>query len=352
MNYRPPFIHPVDLTGGLRFFGPDLRQAVDVSLALVDWQCVLNDKREMEGTFLDFLLRHVVYRAKESVRNQYCHTHNWLSATLQNYLADAEKDWDDVVNYLSRSFRTSNLSANTLIVPYHDRGHWSVFVLEKSRTYHADPAHQFHKGLEVDNFLFLVHMGWATAKGVKVGSPEWRQWQSRKPIRLPLPNQREAWECGFVACLGFWQYLIGRGERVEAEQDAVTRMQYLDWEGTKAHRWFMQALYTEIVEPLPLYDPPNLSAQGTVEFGSASPDVVFVEGSGKPKKKVVQPLGVLGTVGARQLEDFNVLRNPPLHLRRRKTTTGREGAEKPKGQKPEKGAKAAKAGKGATRRRG
>ena len=78
-------------------------------------------------------------------------------------------------------------------------------------------------------------------------------------IRLPVSNQRESWECGFMACLGFWQYLIGRGGRHEAEEDAVTnRLRYLDSHGTKAYRWFMQVLYTEIVAPLPFHDAPNL----------------------------------------------------------------------------------------------
>ena len=75
--------------------------------------------------------------------------------------------------WLSKVLRSSTDWENTLVVPYHDKDHWSIFVIELSQMYHVDLVFGFHTSRYVKNFVFLVHLGWALARGIIVGSDLW-----------------------------------------------------------------------------------------------------------------------------------------------------------------------------------
>lgn len=298
---------------------------MDISIELKDWECVLEDKKEMEGCFLDLLLRHIVFWAAPNVREQYHVAHNWMSQEMQLFLDGRNKGWDDLVSWVARSVRSKTMTENTLIVPYNDRGHWSVFIVEEDWTYHSDTLSELHEGPTARNFLYLVHMGWALARGVEVNSAAWREWQERQPIRLNVPLQADLWECGYMASLGFWQYLQSRGSSRFADRERVTTGAYRIWDGRKAYRWFMQALYLELVAPLPFHEVPNFSGRAPGCMIDDE-DTVIVEGATTGSKKP-RAVGIAATVKTRRLEDFNVLYTP-------KHTELPLGAEKPKPSKP------------------
>jgi hypothetical protein len=194
---------------------------VDLSLALVDWDCVLTDKSEMEGTFLDVVVRHVVFRANPEIRCQYHFASNWISRQLQLQLNDNAQTWDRIGAWLTKVLRSSTGSENTLVAPYHDKGHWSLFVVDSSRTYHLDPLPGVHSGRHTKNFIFLLHVGWALAKGLELGSDPWVAILKRSAFVVPAPSQKENWECGFAACMMFWQFMMDRGSRLEADVNCI-----------------------------------------------------------------------------------------------------------------------------------
>jgi hypothetical protein len=158
---------------------------VDLSLALVDWNCVLTDKSDMEGTFLDVVVRHVVFRANPEIRCQYHFASNWISCQLQLQLNDNAKTWDRIGAWLTKVLRSSTGSENTLVASYHDKGHWSLFVVDSSRTYHLDPLPGVHSSRHTKNFIFLLHLGWALAKGFRARQRPVGRYLEALSVRCP-----------------------------------------------------------------------------------------------------------------------------------------------------------------------
>jgi hypothetical protein len=214
---KPLGCTPKDTADAIRLFGGDHRKVVDLSLCMSEWKYLLEDGAKMEGTFLDVALRHCAFRADHDVRCQYHFTHNWISRNLQMQLNTEGRTWDAIGAWLSEVLRSSTGWENTLVVPYHDKDHWSIFIIELSRTYHLDPLHGLHSDRYVKNFVFLVHMGWALAKGVVIGSDPWHSILKHQPFEVPAPKQQENWECGYAACVMFWQFMIERGSRLESD---------------------------------------------------------------------------------------------------------------------------------------
>ena len=88
-----------------------------ISLNQEDWGCILQDGRELDDSLMDFLLRHIVYRADPKVRQHYALTHNWMSNCMQSKL-DGTSSWDEVVYYIYRTVHTVSGLEDTLVVPY------------------------------------------------------------------------------------------------------------------------------------------------------------------------------------------------------------------------------------------
>jgi hypothetical protein len=143
-----------------------------------------------------------------------------------------------VGTWLSKVLRSSTSWKSTLVVPYHDKDHWSIFVNELSRTYNLDPLPGLHTGRYVKNFIFLVHLGWALARGVVVGSDPWHSILKRQPFGVPAPTQKENWEYGFVACMMFWQFMLKRGSRLELDVNLLYhKNNWNHWTGVMLQRW-------------------------------------------------------------------------------------------------------------------
>ena len=244
-------------------FGPDKRKAVTISLNVADWGCILEDGRELDGSLMDFLLRHIVYRTHPEVRQYYALTHNWMSSVMQSKLDDAGT-WDEVVYYIYRIVRTVSGLEDTLVVPYQNKGHWSIFVVEDSQTLQFDTLNM-HRDERAGIFAFVLHMAWAMARGVSPKSDMWKKWQGRKVKRVPIPKQELAWECGYLSCLAFWQYMVIRGSSASSDPVALDRQEWQDWAGSKARLWLVQALYLELVSPPIGFSKPTVDVWSPVQ---------------------------------------------------------------------------------------
>ena len=117
MFCRPPGNKLEDMLDNMLVFGPDKKKAVTISLNQADWGCILQDERKRDGSLMDFLLWHIVYRADLEIRKHYTLTHNWMSNCMQSKINDAGT-WDDVVDYIYRTVRIVSGLEDTLVVPY------------------------------------------------------------------------------------------------------------------------------------------------------------------------------------------------------------------------------------------
>lgn len=174
---------------------------------------------------------------------------------------------DELVDRLAHRIRSPTGTENTLIVPYGERGHWSLFVVEKENAYHFDPLPGFHSGPEVANFYFVVVLAWAKVKGYKVGSEEWRLLVEGEPVALNAAKQKTEWECGYAVCYMFWQYLVLRGTAEEAPSDTLGKQSnWLVFEDGRSYvRWAMEALYCEVVHPSPRYGLPRIPSTDYIQ---------------------------------------------------------------------------------------
>lgn len=171
----------------------------------------------MDGSFLEMVLKHVVYRSPSSMRDQYHVANNWLGRQMQNRLNGAGVTWDSLVAWSVRALTSGRPEVNTLVVPFNDKCHWSVFVIESGKTYHLDSLDLLHESQYARDFLAAVHLGWAHVKGHEPGSRAWRELAMRRAVRVACPTQRGVWECGYVACMRFWEYFLWRGQQIEGE---------------------------------------------------------------------------------------------------------------------------------------
>jgi hypothetical protein len=58
---------------------------------------------------------------------------------------------------------------DTIVVPYFDHGHWTLFVLEDSKMYPFGTAMDVHDNMWADDYETLLHVAWATALGKNPG---------------------------------------------------------------------------------------------------------------------------------------------------------------------------------------
>lgn len=249
---------------------------MDLSFNEADIKTLFNDKEYLEGTHLDILARHIFYRAPLEVRRQYHITHNWISAVLHYALIESGRTWDTVVDVAWRHIQSSSNTENTLIVPYHDRDHWSYFIVEDSWTLHIDSL-QIHRGRETNNFLLLIHMAWALCRGVQVGSKAWEAWIRRSAMLLPTPMQSQGWECGLMACHGLWQYMILRGRNKRSGAAVLEPSRYVKWTGKQGRDWYTGVLYLETVAPHPDFEKPSFPSGPTPRDPAGDSDCWVIE---------------------------------------------------------------------------
>jgi len=225
-------------------------------------------------------------------------------------LEDKDTTWEILLDKLYRTLQSEKKTENTLIAPFHDRSHWSIVIVEEHVTYHIDTM-TYHTDDRFENFLYVLHMGWALTKGVRPGSREWTNWQERKCKRIRCFQQREVWECGMLACLTFWQYLLLRGPKnaISAEDLSGYTDKWQAWDGVKARLWVVQCLYTELVRPHPDFAKPDcftwvmhacsIREQNEAEAEDEEDTQILTPNTGKrATSKKIRPLrGVANTIG-------------------------------------------------------
>jgi hypothetical protein len=57
------------------------------------------------------------------------------------------------------------------------------------------------------------------AKRVVMGSDPWNSTLKCQPFKVPALSQKENWECGYVAYMMFWQFMLERGSRLESNMN-------------------------------------------------------------------------------------------------------------------------------------
>ncbi len=266
--YRDAGVQLDDCATLIIFFGKEPLKSCSVYLGKEQWECVTAEKRELEAEWFGFLLRHLCYRAPETLSSQLHVTSPDNSVWLQAMVLEREgMTLDELVDRFAHRIRSPTGAENTLIVPYGDRGHWSLFVVEKDRVYHFDPLPGIHDQEESGDFYLVVVLAWAKVRGYECGSKEWKLLVEGNPVKTNLARQKSEWECGYAVCYMLWQYLVLRGTAGEAPSE--TLLNHKDWlvfeDGRSYVRWAMEALYCEVRHPSPVYGLPRIPSTDYIQ---------------------------------------------------------------------------------------
>lgn len=309
LSCRPGNIEPQRLSNWAILFGPDERKCAGLPLTSKEWKCVVGEMEEMDGSFLEIVLKHIIYRCPRNISQHYHVGSNWLGRQMQNRLNSDKITWDALVRWAERALRTKEGDEDTLVVPFNDKSHWSIFVVEQAKTYHLDTLGILHDSQYARDFVVVVHLGWAQARGYEPGSRRWRDLVMQTPVRVACPKQGGVWECGYVACFRFWEYFLWRAGRWSSDEDALTSpTAWQDWPAQLYHRWFLQVLFTELAYPGATYDPPSISiSPGDGAAGSSDSETTLLEGSGLNAEKAnPEFLGLDALLSERPVCDIQV----------------------------------------------
>lgn len=254
------------------YFGDDARIAVKIPVYVADWECVLKQKTCMNGQFVDFLLRHLVLRSPENVSRQYVVAESQVINVLTAHLQECSGDWEWLGRFGIRWLAGCSGGENTLVIPYCDKDHWTLFVVEEATTYHLGSLLNIHDTEARDNFVTLVHIAWASSRGIVPGSQDWWKLLSRGSVSLKAPNQKESWECGYAMSFQFWQFMVTRGSafRFPMPVEKIKKKRWVKWSGHQMQLWFLEQLYIETARADDRFPKPRICKASTGDLPNLS----------------------------------------------------------------------------------
>ena len=62
---------------------------------------------------------------------------------------------------------------DTVVVPYFNHGHWTLFVLEDTKMYHFGVGMDVHNNMWVDDYITFLHVAYAMAQEKNPGHVDW-----------------------------------------------------------------------------------------------------------------------------------------------------------------------------------
>jgi hypothetical protein len=87
---------------------------------------------------------------------------------------------------------------HTLVLPYNEQSHWSLFILEHHYTLHFDYIIRYDKTWKENQFVKCATFGWSYAKGISHNFNEWVIIGIGPIVNVPLPSHNGTWECGYL----------------------------------------------------------------------------------------------------------------------------------------------------------
>jgi hypothetical protein len=99
------------------------------------------------------------------------------------------------------------------VVPYFERSHWTLFMLESNRTFHFDSIHGFHNTSWANWFVKCVELGWEYTKGIPLNSSQWVMINLKLIIHVLVHLEKGSWEFGYLVVENFVNYLHRRGDK-------------------------------------------------------------------------------------------------------------------------------------------
>jgi len=83
-----------------------------------------------------------------------------------------------------------------MVVPYLDKNHWTLYILEEGCTIHCDSILGYHNSRPSKEFVQNVHIAWALSKGLNEDDAYFTTFVNVDTILPKVFVQKNSWECG------------------------------------------------------------------------------------------------------------------------------------------------------------
>jgi succinate dehydrogenase/fumarate reductase cytochrome b subunit len=98
-----------------------------------------------------------------------------------------------------------------MVVPYLDKNHWSLYIMEEGCTIHCDSIPGFHNNKLSKEFVQNVRIAWALSRALNE-DVDFKTFINNVDTILPKVFARtNSWECGHHVVFNFRTYLQGQG---------------------------------------------------------------------------------------------------------------------------------------------
>ncbi len=89
-----------------------------------------------------------------------------LNAQASRLLKNEAQNGGRTMWWGERYFKHSSTFNNTMVVPYLDKDHWSLYIFEEEQTIHCDSILGFHNNTTSKEFAHNVHIAWVLSRGL------------------------------------------------------------------------------------------------------------------------------------------------------------------------------------------
>jgi hypothetical protein len=94
-----------------------------------------------------------------------------------------------------------------MVVPYLDKNHWSLYILEEECTIHCGFILGYHNSKPSKEFAQNVHIAWALSKGLNEVDTYFTTLVNVDTILPKVSTLKKSWECGHQVVFNFMTYL-------------------------------------------------------------------------------------------------------------------------------------------------
>jgi hypothetical protein len=135
---------------------------MEVDISLFDLDHLTNFEAPMFDNWLDFMLVHTFALNVASNKGMYL----VLNAQASRLLKNEAQNGGRTMRWEKKYFKHNSTFNNTVVVPYFDKDHWSLYILKEEQTIHCDYILRFHNNTTSKDFAHNVRIAWALSRGL------------------------------------------------------------------------------------------------------------------------------------------------------------------------------------------
>ena len=184
---------------------------MSVGLLFTDIPPIIEVNNELTDNWLDFMIVKTWLKYPED-KDCYGVVTAKVAGDLNAYMAGGKARNEALGNFVKSVFVNFPRTCKAIVVPYWDRGHWSLYMFEEGVTIHCDSVEGFHGGDEKEEtFRRLIRAMWAEQRGMAASDFAYHTFVGAPVYRPKVKQSYDGWACGYDVIANLDTYLKLRG---------------------------------------------------------------------------------------------------------------------------------------------